>query len=163
MTNNYYDASGVLVLDRVTPVITALFRGFKLDENYRDNGHTYIARIPEDGTTSWNAVLNGLITVAAELDLPAPGMGGGDGDGDDDGPFINVVLNLLADHFGASENEALAHLIEHQRFKDEADLKSLFLIATCSTTATTWSPSSSRTAGIAAGHACSSSVATVAS
>ena len=32
MSNNYYDATGVLVLDRITPVMTALFGGFNLDE-----------------------------------------------------------------------------------------------------------------------------------
>lgn len=30
MANNYYDATGTLVLDKVTPVIKALFDGFNL-------------------------------------------------------------------------------------------------------------------------------------
>ena len=38
MANTYFDATGVLVLDRVTPVITTLFGGFKLDEAYPGNG-----------------------------------------------------------------------------------------------------------------------------
>ena len=32
MANNYYDATGVLMLNRITPVITALFGAFELDE-----------------------------------------------------------------------------------------------------------------------------------
>ncbi len=133
MANNYYDATGVLILDRVTPVITALFRGFNLDEDYPGNGRAYIARISEVSSPSWACVLDGLIELAAELDLPAPGMGEED-DGDDsanDEPLINVVLDLLANYFGAGQNEDLAHLIEHHCFEDDADLDSLFLIATC--------------------------------
>jgi len=38
MSNNYSDATGVLVLDRITPVITALFGGFNLDETYPGDG-----------------------------------------------------------------------------------------------------------------------------
>ena len=48
MANNYYDATGVLVLDQVTPVITALFGGLKLDASYPGNGEVYIAQIAED-------------------------------------------------------------------------------------------------------------------
>lgn len=133
MANNYYDATGVLILDRVTPVITALFRGFNLDENYPGDGRAYIVRISEDSSPSWACVLDGLIELAAELDLPAPDMGE-EGDGDDsadDGPLIHVVLDLLANHFGAGRNDDLAHLIEHHRFEDDADLESLILIASC--------------------------------
>lgn len=32
MAQNYYDATGTLVLDKVTPIIKALFGGFNLDE-----------------------------------------------------------------------------------------------------------------------------------
>lgn len=136
MANNYYDATGVLILDRVTPVITALFRGFNLDENYPGDGRAYIARISEDNNPSWDDVLEGLIALAAEVGLPAPGMGE-EGSGDDsndnaDGEaLIEVVLDLLADHFDAGQIEELARLIEHHDFEDEADLDSLFLIATC--------------------------------
>lgn len=38
MANNYYEATGVLVLDRVTPVIQALFGTFALDESHPGNG-----------------------------------------------------------------------------------------------------------------------------
>src|SRR3989344_1816424 len=70
MANNNYDATGVLILDRVTPVITALFRAFRLDAIYPGNGQAYIARTSEVSSPSWNTVLDGLIALAAELDLP---------------------------------------------------------------------------------------------
>lgn len=134
MANNYYDATGVLILDRVTPVITALFGGFKLDENYPGNGQAYVARISEDSDPSWDGVLSCLTALAAQLDLPAPDRVDADDDSaDNDGDelSVSVVLDLLAPHFGADQNEELANLIERHDFEGDADLEALFLIAIC--------------------------------
>lgn len=128
MANNYYDATGVLNLDRVTPVITALFGSFKLDASYPGNGRAYIARISEESGGSWDDVQEGLLALATQLDLPAPDADGTDGA--DEAP-IAAVLARLARHFGAERNEALANLIEHHEFEDDADLEALFLIASC--------------------------------
>lgn len=54
MANNYYEATGVLVLDRVTPVIQALFGAFALDESHPGNGQAYIAQIAEMLTPTEN-------------------------------------------------------------------------------------------------------------
>lgn len=72
MANNYYDATGVLMLERVTPVITALFGSFNLDESYPGNGQAYIARISESNDPQWSDVLEALTDLAAQFDLPAP-------------------------------------------------------------------------------------------
>lgn len=121
MANNYYDATGVLVLDRVTPVITALFNGFALDENHPGNGRAYIARISESSDAQWSDVLDGLVDLAGALDLPV----------EDEEPIIEILLRALATHFGVDQDEDLAHLIEHHAFEDAADLDALFLIASC--------------------------------
>jgi hypothetical protein len=137
MANNYYDATGVLVLDRVTPVISALFGRFRLDPTYPGDGKAYIVRISESHVPQWKDVLLDLIALAAELDLPVPsndceaGDDGTDGTDDDDAPSLSVVLDLLASHFGAQQNTELLNLIEHAAFEDDADLDALFLIATC--------------------------------
>lgn len=47
MANNYYEATGVLILDEVTPVITALFDAFNLDPDFPGNGQAYIASNPD--------------------------------------------------------------------------------------------------------------------
>lgn len=52
MANNYYDATGVLVLNQVTPVISALFGGFKLDASFPSEGQAYIALVAEDHNVS---------------------------------------------------------------------------------------------------------------
>jgi len=128
MANHYDDATGVLHLDRVTPVIDALFGGFKLDASYPGDGKAYIAHMSEESGGSWGDVLEGLTALAAQLGLAAPGAEAPDGD--EESP-ITAVLWQLARHFGADENEELAHLIEHYRFEDDADLQALFLIAAC--------------------------------
>ncbi len=122
MANNYHDATGVLVLDRVTPVITALFGAFNLDESYPGNGEAYIARISESNDPQWSDVLDGLVDLAARLDLPVP---------DDEDLSIEPVLEMLAKHFGADENTDLQNLLEHHTFDDSADLEALLLIASC--------------------------------
>ena len=122
MANNYYDATGVLVLDQVTPVITALFGGLKLDASYPGNGEVYIAQIAEDSGAHWDDVCEDLVALAQSLGLSVPSEGP---------PTMDDVLAVLSRHFGTDQDEDLQHLIEHHRFEDDSDLDALFLIATC--------------------------------
>ena len=129
---NYYDATGVLMLDRVTPVISALFGSFHLDGSYPCNGKAYIARLAEINDPQWSDVLNGLMALAAQLDLPTPDDAEGeDGEDSDTELSMPALIDLIAPHFGADQNQDLANLIEHHPFEGSADLDALFLIATC--------------------------------
>lgn len=120
MANNYYEATGVLVLDRVTPVIQALFGAFALDESHPGNGQAYIAQIAETNNPRWTDVLDGLENLAAQLGIPMP---------DDEELSIPPLLERLAAHFGADQDGELENLIEHHQFEDSADLEALLLIA----------------------------------
>jgi len=122
MANNDYEATGILALDHVTPVINALFSAFKLNETHPGNGQAYIARISESNDPRWRDVLDGLEMLASQLGVPMP---------DDEGLSIPTLLELLAAHFGADGNVELENLIEHHSFEDMADLDALFLIASC--------------------------------
>lgn len=122
MANNYYDATGVLILDQVTPVITALFGAFRLDETSPGDGEVYIARLSESDDPQWDDVLEGLVELANALGQPLPA-------GDDIG--MQAILSALAGHFRANDHEDLKQLIEHDSFEESADLEALFLIATC--------------------------------
>jgi hypothetical protein len=122
MANNYFDGTGVLVLDRVTPVIATLFGGFKLDGAYPGNGEAYIARLSESHDPQWDDVLDALTVLADSLGLTPlaePNAG------------IKMYLRVLAKHFGTEDREDLEHLIESHDFDDRANLEALFLIATC--------------------------------
>jgi hypothetical protein len=109
MANNYYDATGVLVLGQVTPVITALFGGMKLDPSFPGNGEVYIAHIGEESGAHWDDVRDNLIAVAQSLGLSVPG---------EDACAMDDVLDVLSRHFGTDQDEELQHLIEHHRFED---------------------------------------------
>ena len=123
MANNYYDATGVLFLDRVTPVIHALFGPYALDPSHPGGGRIYIARISETNDPLWEHVAEGLKDLAVELDLTVPAS-----DGD---LLIEPLLRLLATHLKSDDNEDLETLIERHGFEDTADLDALFLLATC--------------------------------
>jgi hypothetical protein len=120
MAKNYYDMTGVLILDKITPVIKALFGVFELDETYPGNGQAYIANMSEGSSCSWEYVLEKLQELVEELGLALP---------EDAEDTIEEHLYVLATHFGADENEVLSNLIEHNVFEDDADLDSLFTIA----------------------------------
>ncbi|MDR5645346.1 hypothetical protein [Burkholderia cenocepacia] len=121
MANTYYDGTGVLVLDHVTPVITALFGAFLLDPDWPGNGQAYIARISESSDPDWNDIRDGLMGLAAQLDLPCP----------EDDVTMDVLLGLLADHFHVDNDDGLKTLIDSHPFEDAASLETLFMIALC--------------------------------
>ena len=125
MANNYYDATGVLMLDQITPVIRALFGGFNLDTSHPVNGRAYIARSSEGNNPQWSDVELDLIALCASMDLPAPI------DGDEDESAMTVVIDRLATYFGVESNAQLLNLITNYPFEESADLEVLFLLATC--------------------------------
>lgn len=124
MANSYSDMTGVLVLNKVTPVIQALFGAFALDARYPGDGQAYIANISEGNDCRWEHVLGGLDDLIEQLGLH-------DATTDDEQPgSMEHALLVLSRHFHATDNEALDQLIERVAFADDdADLLSLFTIA----------------------------------
>ena len=120
MANNYYDMTGVLSLNKVTPVIKALFGPLELDANYPGNGEAYIANISESTSCSWDSVLDNLHELVEELGLSLP---------EDAEDNVEEHLNVLTTHFGSDDNTTLANLIEMIDFEDDADPDTLFTIA----------------------------------
>jgi hypothetical protein len=123
MANNYYDMTGVLVLDKVTPVIKALFGVFELDENYPGNGQAYIACISESSDCSWDSVMENLQELAEGLGLKL------EDDEGNEAQDVGEALHVLARHFNAEQNEDLERLIEGCDFDDSADIDTMFTIA----------------------------------
>lgn len=119
MANNYFDMTGVLVLDKATPVIKALFGVFELDEPDGGDGEAYIACISESSSCSWDSVLESLHELAEDLL----------GHVLENDETVDDVLHILAAHFKADQNEELAKLIEQSNFEGNADLDSLCTIA----------------------------------
>lgn len=75
MANNYYEATGTLVLGTVTPVVHALFGAFKLDAKYPGDGECYIANLSEVNEPNWDDIRQALVALARERGLaPTDGV-----------------------------------------------------------------------------------------
>ena len=113
MIYRYFLATGVMTLEKITPVIEALFGGFNLKPEPPDA--TLTPAFP-----TWSQVLEALRTLAGSLSIDLP-----------EGAFDNMrsILLLLATHFGCLDDPAIVHLIETHRFERDADLDTLFVIA----------------------------------
>lgn len=122
MANTYYDATGVLVLDKITPVINALFGDYRMDKTHPGNGEVYIARISDENYPSWDGVLENLDDLAAGLSISVA---------EADTENVGAVLRVLSEHFNATDNASLSHLIENEDFTEEVSLKALFTLAIC--------------------------------
>jgi hypothetical protein len=114
-------ACGVLTLDRVTPVIIALFGALGLTEARPGPGPARVAVFSESCGPQWAGVLKALAHLAAGLDLVPP---------ERNGAFsAAAVLSTLAAHFGVAREKEMRHLIDYGRFEDTADFNTLFMIA----------------------------------
>ncbi len=121
MSNSYYDMTGVLCLNEVTPVIKALFGGLSLDPTYPGNGEVYFCNISESNSQSWDDVLEALGSLAETLGIrPAP---------ESEEPEADRLLHALAEHFDAAAHEGLESLVEGSTFEGDSDLDSLFVLA----------------------------------
>lgn len=127
MANNYIESTGVLVLDKVTPVIKALFGAFNLDPDYPGNGLAYISK-PSESFVGWGDITKSLKTLCADLGVEA-----GHENSREEFP---VILGALENHFhvsGAPSNTDLKNLIEHHNFDFDAEVEvdkdTLFFLA----------------------------------
>ena len=120
MSSNYMNMTGVLVLSKVTAIITALFGAFDLDADEPGGDEVYIANMAESTNASWAAVLENLQELVGTLGLSLPA--------DVDGDF-EQTLWALAGHFKVDENEDFASLVEQVLFEGDADLDVLWALA----------------------------------
>ena len=119
MANNYYDMTGVLVLDKVTPIIKALFDDFALD--HHGEGEAYFACMAETNNPNWEDITERLYEILegyGVIALP-----------DDADQTTENILYSLASHFGANDDVSFNNLIEHADFSECVDLDVLFDIA----------------------------------
>lgn len=115
MAYNYYDATGVLVLDQVTPVIKALFGAFKLDADYPGDGEVYIAKIAEDNDPTWMDVREGLVDFATSNGGIAISESATD----------EAIIKALLGRYGCNEYPALFSIDEY----DSVEPSELFELA----------------------------------
>ena len=125
------DATGVLILDRVTPVISRCSAPFASMRAIPATGGLY--RSPRRDQRS---AMERRARRSADAGRSARSARTGrrrrrDGEDRDAELSMPALIDLIAPHFGADQNQDLANLIEHHPFEGSADLDALFLIATC--------------------------------
>jgi hypothetical protein len=119
MSKNYYDMTGVLVLDKVTPVIEAFFSPLKLDPTFPGHGEAYICMQTKKYLPMWDDVLKNLRGLATHLGLALPA------ETDDD---LVGYLTLLASHFGTSLDDCFLN-IEDFIYGVDVEVEELFSLA----------------------------------
>ncbi len=122
MSNSYYDVTGLLMAKAITPIITAIFGGFRLEANEEGEGTIGFRVMSESESSSWQGIISALQTHAEALgfkvdeeDLP-------------DAP-AEAVLEFLARHYQAEQNESLASMVEQTAFDGDASLDALYTLA----------------------------------
>jgi hypothetical protein len=120
MAISYYQMTGVLTLERVTPVITALFDGFHLEADTLGKGRALISLKAGEYYPRWEKIVAELSRLAVDLGvLPRETEQTAD---------LETVLSVLAVHFQVEQD--VQGRIEQALFADCADLDSLFALAT---------------------------------
>jgi hypothetical protein len=122
MASNYYDMTGVLVLEKTTPVIKAVFGCYKLDETEPGDGgsEVYIAKTAEDNSVHWDLIFEALGELLIEWNVTT----------EDNPPAdMEACLTMVAKHFRQAENPDLLSIVESGDFTEESDLLTLFDLA----------------------------------
>lgn len=118
MAHNYYDGTGVLVLDKVTPVIRGLFGLFRMDENYPGEGRVYIAQSSEVCTPTWDEIADNVYNTAKSLGLTLA-----------EPEWANWSLETYLKLLAPKTGEAVIETILPEDHETEADLGDVFDIA----------------------------------
>lgn len=121
MANTYYDATGYLVLKKVTPVIETLFEHLNISEKASglEPGQAYIGDIAEDSDSQWESIIEYLASeLAPKLGITLTGQ-----------EENAVVLTMIADHFKANPGAFRKDCIDGIDFDEEADYEQLYKLA----------------------------------
>ena len=115
--SKHYKAAGILVLDRVTPIIRALFGAFNLSAD-PDHGRAHIAQTCITNIPNWCNIHDKLFELASGLGIAL-----------DQEADTATLLRAYARHFRVEQDEELKNLIEQRVFDGAIDLEFLFVIA----------------------------------
>ena len=119
MTSQLFQANGVLVLDKVTPVIAAFFAPFNLDHSYPGSGEAFIEVTSTKGGPTWQDVYRHLPPLLETLSIDTRRLS------EDDLP---ASLQLLAAHFDANTDPTLTEIFQTYRFEGDVHLEMMFRV-----------------------------------
>jgi hypothetical protein len=112
------EATGMLMLERITPVITALFGGYIQQATACQGG--FIIKLWEDMPPSWREVHRALVQLGNALDMPIPPKARS---------TIQGQLDWFAWFLRNEESSDLQALLRDHCFEGVADIETLFLLS----------------------------------
>lgn len=123
MSNTYYDMTGLLLAKAITPILKALFGGFRLEQDENGPGTIGFRVIAESESTCWEGIISQLQTYAETLGFTVDA---------DEAPDASAaeVIGFLAKHFKKEKCDGLDDLIEQTDFDGDAAMDALFQLAT---------------------------------
>ena len=95
MADTYFDATGTLTLNTVTPVIKALFGGFNLDPDSPGHGQVYVALKAECSDPRWGDLIEEIESLCQSMEIEFI-------QGEED---INDLVIKIADKLGVPHPE----------------------------------------------------------
>lgn len=122
MADYQINGSGVLVLDRVTPVIKALFGAFGLNE-IAQNGDPFkaIISIKDSHAPQWADIRDGLEALSVSLGLVAGAVGA---------PMVRTI-QVLEEHYGTAADRDRHDYFERLSLDKQAKLEVVLHLAHC--------------------------------
>lgn len=112
------EATGILMLERITPVITALFGGYAQQITTCQDG--IIIKLWEDMPPSWRQVHLALVQLGNTLDMPIPHKAKS---------TIKGQLDWFAWFLREEESSDLKALLREHSFEGMADIETLFMLS----------------------------------
>lgn len=132
MSSNSYKGTGALVLDKLTPVIDALFEQFTLAPNFTRKGNVYIATIAESDWPTWKDIRENLVKLAKIMGLGLPNKEDAEISVEDieDDESTEAWLKVLLQRFGEDALEDAFDWLDYlPGAYEEVSLKRLFELA----------------------------------
>jgi len=112
------EATGMLMLERITPVITALFGGYLQQATVCQEG--IMIKLWEDMPPTWRQVHQALVQLGNTLDMPIPRKAQSK---------IKDHLDWFAWFLRSEESTRLQALLREHSFESMVDLDTLFLLS----------------------------------
>lgn len=118
MTTSYCEGTGTLVLEKVTPIIEALFSGLSLDKSYPGHGEAYITDINSEDR-GWDSIRESLAEVSEAMKILPTSEVQDEHDG---------RLHALFVHFGDKSGELFKEVAGYEG-SESASISELYRIA----------------------------------
>lgn len=118
MADTFFDTTGVLFLEKVTPIIKALFVGYEVADEFYGDDKCYIAMTQYGGDSSWDTVIEELVKLAQSKGMEHGCIDSG-----------VEIFTFLAKGFGVENDERFRKILANESFTEETSIDVLYELA----------------------------------